>query len=464
MGGQKMRTKIVIMYAFMMSNVLCYAQETGLFGGYSIRPNNYVILRETSLFTLTGKSFVENKKLSPGAIFQPSFYSVLWVNNPQGDRVQFFCMDYDEDNGIKGYISAADVAVSQSGILPESIINKEYTPRDFCWIPSCTLDIIRGKDRELIFTYEKGRPESGYDYNPKRWYEGNPNPLIIYITNTTFSFTYLSSGIDSQLMESIEDSGSYFTVTFGVHRESYQREPPHLSFKPYSYIDNLPNFYGHNLALLLLELNAAANRMRVYNGETKRIVFDFIKVSADFYDKYIQFIETNEIPEELIFLPEELLEGWPGDIKISPLYADGEKLSYRTTSNLRLRSMPDITGEVVATLRRGMVVTPLEPGLSDTIDGMRAPWVWVETQGSGKQGWCFSGYLEPVQEAPQILAENSEQAAENPAPPPSAEVSPGGLENSGKPAVPFAFIIAGGAACLAALGVIVFLRRKKPSS
>jgi hypothetical protein len=238
-------------------------------------------------------------------------------------------------------------------------------------------------------------------------------------------------------------------------------------------MENSPAFESSQPAVLLLELNAAGNRMRIYNGETKRIVLDLIKVSPGFYDKYIEFIKTNTVPKDLI-IPTDLLEGWPGDIKIAPPYG-GEKLSYAAASNLRLRSMPGTDGEIITTIKQGEKVLPLEPGLSATIDGIRAPWVWVETA-DGRHGWCFSAYLEPLDaQAKEYVAATRKLKYEPPAPPPEipsplsppekqetnlAEPEKTGEEDGG--AIPYAALIGGGAAiALAGVFIMFALLRKK---
>jgi hypothetical protein len=175
-------------------------------------------------------------------------------------------------------------------------------------------------------------------------------------------------------------------------------------YKEVSYIENMPELDTEKQASFLLELNDRDNRMRIYNGETKRIVFDLIKVSTDFYDKYIRFIETNRVPKDLV-IPKELLEGWPGDIKISPLYSQDRKISYQAAAGISLFSMPDTGSQVVTNVPKGGGITPLEPGLTLRENGVTAPWVWAQTE-DGAEGWCFSGYLLP-EDIPEEAGEAS---------------------------------------------------------
>jgi hypothetical protein len=93
------------------------------------------------------------------------------------------------------------------------------------------------------------------------------------------------------------------------------------------------------------------------------------------------------------------------------------------------------------------------------------------------QGWCFSAYLDPLDEkAKEYVTATRKLKYEPPAPPPelptpiypqaepepAAEVSPANPSPE-DPGIPLAVIIAGGGVCLIALGIF-FLKRKKTKS
>jgi hypothetical protein len=252
--------------------------------------------------------------------------------------------------------------------------------------------------RDTILLYEPGRAAYDYDANPMVWYEGNPYPMTITITNTQFSYMHPVYG-NVFLVKDIDLERECYKVTLA----------PHEAAKPER--DIVDYIYKHNLVgikspfILLLELNAAQDRMRIYNGETKRIIFDLIKVSSDFYDKYIKFIETNEVPEDLI-IPKELLEGWLRDIEISPLYSQDGKIRYKTAPGTSLYSLPDTGSPVIATFTERETLIPREPGLPDTINGITGRWVWCAAD-SGETGWYFSVYLESLY-APVSFAKETE--------------------------------------------------------
>lgn len=63
-----------------------------------------------------------------------------------------------------------------------------------------------------------------------------------------------------------------------------------------------------------------------------------------------------------------------------------------TVDNLRLRVSSDISAAIITTLKTGTPVQILETGKTETIDGIIAPWVKVQSF-NGYTGWCFSGYL-----------------------------------------------------------------------
>jgi hypothetical protein len=65
---------------------------------------------------------------------------------------------------------------------------------------------------------------------------------------------------------------------------------------------------------------------------------------------------------------------------------------YRTLENLRLRSAGSLAGAIILTVQRRQWVTVLQEGNSQTIDGITSAWVKVRLA-SGREGWCFGGYL-----------------------------------------------------------------------
>jgi hypothetical protein len=439
----------------------CYGQiahvSTADFNGlYQRYASEFITIRDTQLMNVGTGKFIEGAVIKKGTIFYPDFFGEI-VFDINGYYTRKDIIDFN-DGTNQGYIFLCDVAIFDSTVFPDEIINDNES---HYWIPAYTIDIIQNGRRDTIFKYERGRPEKGYDIDGVMWYEdgGDPSPLQVGISNTAFTFEHLNDEV-YQFLESINYNNQYFTLTFPIVTKDRQKAALHLVYKEFSYIENIPNFNGPETSVLLLELNAANNRMRIYNGETKRIVFDLIKVSAEFYDKYIQFIKTEEVPRDLV-IPQDLLAGWPGDIKIAPPYGGG-RIYYTAAANLRLRSTPDTTGEIITTIQRGEKVLPLEPGLSGTIEGIQAPWVYVQTR-DDLRGWCFAGYLEVIKEEPPAAREESgpDFGALNPdTPPPEETETP--AETSGKNGFPLAVpLVAGGILAGIIGGLAAGIRRKK---
>jgi len=65
---------------------------------------------------------------------------------------------------------------------------------------------------------------------------------------------------------------------------------------------------------------------------------------------------------------------------------------YTVMENLRLRSYGNLTGEIIRTIPRGELVTVLEEGNQETINGLTSIWVRVRLN-DNTEGWCFGGYL-----------------------------------------------------------------------
>lgn len=61
--------------------------------------------------------------------------------------------------------------------------------------------------------------------------------------------------------------------------------------------------------------------------------------------------------------------------------------------NLRIRSKPSITSEIVGNLAKLSEITLYEESAhKDTIDNIESPWYKTQTA-DGKEGWVFGGYV-----------------------------------------------------------------------
>jgi hypothetical protein len=71
-------------------------------------------------------------------------------------------------------------------------------------------------------------------------------------------------------------------------------------------------------------------------------------------------------------------------------------MTHYVTGNLRLRAGDDLSSVVVALLPKYTALRIVETGKNATIDGITAPWVKVTSQ-TNYTGWCFSGYVKPIE-------------------------------------------------------------------
>jgi len=75
----------------------------------------------------------------------------------------------------------------------------------------------------------------------------------------------------------------------------------------------------------------------------------------------------------------------------------GFQASHRTIADLRIRENPGTASPILTTLDIGTEVQLLEIGPTAFIGIAIAPWVKIVSS-DGYTGWCFSGYLEVIQD------------------------------------------------------------------
>ena len=70
--------------------------------------------------------------------------------------------------------------------------------------------------------------------------------------------------------------------------------------------------------------------------------------------------------------------------------------THYTSDYLRLRKSENLKSEIITVLEPKLGIEIIEKGKKDTIDGITADWVKVKCA-NGYTGWCFSGYLTPIE-------------------------------------------------------------------
>ena len=78
--------------------------------------------------------------------------------------------------------------------------------------------------------------------------------------------------------------------------------------------------------------------------------------------------------------------------------------THYTSDYLRLRKESNLNSEIITVLEPKMGIEIIEKGNKDSIDGITAEWVRINAA-NGFCGWCFSGYLLPIEKnVSEILA------------------------------------------------------------
>jgi hypothetical protein len=345
MGGQGMKIKLLSIFAFVFFHINVYSLDRLL-----IQPKefldphvSYQTFEETVLLDIDSSGIHRtNVKVPPGTVFQAqsliNLYEAVFIAIDGGITT--------DEGEFPGFLQGDAVCTENSQPLPDDIINEYITAHSFEWIPAYTLNGIQNEENENTFIDELGNPESGYDSGMESRYKVNPDFITIMISDFMFCGMYINFPHEF-LVKNVVLQENYYQITLSPHKDS----PADWNVGNYLYKHNLPQL--NKTVTLLVELNRNNTRMRIYNGETKRMVFDLVKVSFSFYD-YIESNETNQdTPNLLITLAQDSLEDWPGDIKISPPSVAADTAGYITTSRLRLRAMPDTASEIIATLPDG---------------------------------------------------------------------------------------------------------------
>lgn len=78
--------------------------------------------------------------------------------------------------------------------------------------------------------------------------------------------------------------------------------------------------------------------------------------------------------------------------------------THYTSDYLRLRKEANLNSEIITVLEPKIGIEIIEKGNEASIDGITAEWVRINAA-NGFSGWCFSGYLLPIEKnVSEILA------------------------------------------------------------
>jgi hypothetical protein len=259
------------------------------------------------------------------------------------------------------------------------------------WIPSYYLEAMEVNDPQIILQYE---PYLG-KINTVSWKAPYGFRLTTFIFHDLIIFIQVPLlGYDALHITHLDNLGNGLYRAHVIANITIHNGISATIFDAFENSREYVIYIHHN-----------KNRMRIYMEDHEEPIWELIKVSELITRNLMQFPSrgrwTGDQDYRSYFAP-DIFELWPvlslSEIKeaIARREALGEP-DHRTTSNLRLRSTPDTSGDIITTLAADSLVYVLGTGDSATIDNITAPWVRIETK-DGAQGWCFAGYLEPVRE------------------------------------------------------------------
>lgn len=333
-------------------------------------------------------------------------------------------------NGKTVYIPYDNLIPFQSDdLIPEQYLSKDNN--DYVWIPTYYLEVVKKQDRELVRKYD---PETVENYGEPHelsdgWYEYNP--MEMFISNTcidleyghiynnniklikdgfeveTINFRYISALHDdiSHIVSFIFD-GDYVSIFCDGETEPFLNycKIKKTDFEQIKKFVHIPNLYF----------------LPAFYGNDKEALEKFNKENAIDIDKFIwprHADGTSDYDDEI---KQPLTQ--PVD-NTSSLETKAKKISpaqtMSVTENLKLRSAEATTSEVLTVMAAGTNVKILELGHEETIDGITSNWVKVELLAGaidrdgnpiekGTIGWCYGGYLEEVETAVNIQAEQED--------------------------------------------------------
>ena len=300
-----------------------------------------------------------------------------------------------------GWISTDDLTLADSKVLPDSIITTNKKRFDKKWVPSWYNKIIHS-NRMLD------------DYSER------------YKNNKTFEEYYFAQIHNIEFRNTVlvfldTDGESYFSIKnireknnlYYIYCELAKNAQAFFNDFDKESFNNLPDLRVRQDAIFIVEQNG--NRLRVYNGESKKLIIELMQTNQEWADSMVKYIksEYKNKPANLKVIEERLEHPWSNPV--TRLYdtsvRSGEAAAFSNVApnktmtvkeNLKLRSGEATTTSVLAVMSAGTRVKILALGKQATIDGITSNWVQVEVQAGTKDrdgkaidvgtvGWCFGG-------------------------------------------------------------------------
>lgn len=216
---------------------------------------------------------------------------------------------YEEHFGIdllaiddKNLVDSKNYKIENNDIFPEyciySNIKRETENR---WVPVWYFDALKKQDRDLILNGEFKRKSWDGDISPDVWYKDIPQVSSFVLSNSGMGiYTPLIALCIFKFQSVKKISDTEYEVVAYPDVEATDND---ITWDIYK--ENFSHIENGNPVKFIIEING--KEMKVYNGETKKICFDLIQVSAEWVKLYESFIRTNNVPAGLE-LPKEYLE------------------------------------------------------------------------------------------------------------------------------------------------------------
>lgn len=291
-GDNKMK-KIILIFVLSTFNFILTSQEISFRRDQEFKINvNYEILNDS-------KAFQYNEDIDDIAetTFQVKKGRIVKID------------EYEESYGIDMLliqnnllIDSVNFKISGNDFFPDYVIYSNIKKEEnFRWVPIWYFNALKGKDRDKILLGEGKRSSWDGDINPDVWYKEIPQVSSFILTNTGMTYYTPLWGQIVFLFQSVKKiSDTKYEVVAYPDVEATDND---ITWDIYK--ENFPHIENGNPVKFIIEING--KEMKVYNGETKKICFDLIQVSAEWVKLYESFIRTNNVPAGLE-LPKEYLE------------------------------------------------------------------------------------------------------------------------------------------------------------
>ncbi|MCL2374003.1 MAG: SH3 domain-containing protein [Treponema sp.] len=339
-------------------------------------------------------------------------------------------------------ILTSDLRPIGGGQLPRSWITAGDNDQRV-WAISYYLDVLQSRDRNTLINHERAwfayaseqRTDSFYEemvFGSSQWHDWFfISPSLVF-----FDAVIIMGGAirDVGFITSITPFNAGYRITM-PNRRVFAESP--LPFPPWRERQSFDLIFIPD-----------GDFMDVYLDSLDNHFASFAKVDASVLEETQNLIRHDTVDFSRITAWPRRADGSmdfppPGGVTLA------FRATHRTTARLHVRESPTTAANIVTTLDLGAEVQILETGSEETIGGITAPWVRVQSA-NGYTGWSFAGFLEAVQPTVPV------QADLVPAIAPAASETPA----ASRPPVLW-YMAGGGAVALLLVGVVVFLARRK---